>query len=185
MKKSLYGGGIAVVLAVVVTSGALCPSQQEETNTNANVNENTNEQATNTNQEPAIAENPFDGAWSWVTSEDSKTITTEVVVNDDGSSDIPDVWVGTADSLTSTVSDGSTTATVPLSGDFGIYRVEGNDITMEAANGSTVFTGAFTNAEQTDASGTWQNTGRGTSGTWTATKGEQEEEMPDDTLPNT
>lgn len=143
------------------------------------VNEKT-DQKLDSNQGPGInahadeeaeaGTNPFAGTWKMTTEEDGITVTTALIVNDDGSSDTPDVWVGTVDSTTSKVTGPDVSATVGLSEDFGIYRVEGDNIEIDAANGTATFTGSFTS--ETAAEGTWVHNQRGAGGTWKATKTE-------------
>ena len=161
MKKS-HLFSFSIVLFSLIFMGALC--SRDETN---NINEKV---AENIEAAEELDMNPFVGAWSWTTEEDGITITTTLIVNNDGSRTVPDVWVGTVDSTTSKVTGPDISAIVGLSEDFGIYRVEGDDISIDAANGTATFTGNFTS--DTTAEGTWIHNQRGTGGTWTATKTE-------------
>ncbi|MBU0731708.1 hypothetical protein KKC88_02410 [Patescibacteria group bacterium] len=165
---------VGIILFSLVFMGALCGNgndTNENSNANENVNINVNEEAAS-DAEPAalLPENPFTGEWSMTTEEDGITVTTTLIVNDDGSRTVPDIWVGTVDSVTSKVTGPDVSATVGLSEEFGLYRVEGDNLKIDAANGTTTFTGNFTS--DTTAEGTWIHNQRGTGGTWKATKTE-------------
>jgi len=108
------------------------------------------------------------GTWKMNVPGEEGTLYVTGVFNSDGT-DEGDFCVGTADSISAQIVGLDINATVPLdTGYFGIYRMDGDSVVVDAENMSSTFTGAFT--DDTHIVGTWENHGRGTEGTFTAEK---------------
>jgi len=107
------------------------------------------------------------GTWEVSIPGDEGTIITTGVFNADGT-DTGDFCVGTADSISATIVTPQLTQTTPLSEDFGLYEMDGDNVTVKAVNQSTTFTGTFT--DDTHVTGTWVHHTRGTSGTFIGEK---------------
>ena len=163
MKKT-HLFSLSIIMFSVIFLGAFCSSEDA---TNENLNQ---EVAENIEEAEQLDINPFVGEWSTTTEQDGISITTTLIVNEDGSHIAPNIWVGTIDSTTSAVTGPDISATIGLSEEFGIYRIENDSIEINAVNDTTTFTGNFTS--DTTAEGTWIHNERGTGGTWTATKTE-------------